>query len=172
MDVRAAAALVNEALKPLVVCENALERERLWERKYFSTYKLGVMGTRPEAIAGIDIALWDILGKVTGQSLSQLFGGRRHAAKAAEDGHSMVKIRMDWGARRTDANPAHDWAVLSKARNALGDKIELGFDANNGILRHDRHPPFDQKAGYLAVPDEPGLGIEVDEAELRKWRAA
>jgi L-alanine-DL-glutamate epimerase-like enolase superfamily enzyme len=45
----------------------------------------------------------------------------------------MVKIRTDWGTRRTDANPAHDWAVLSEVRKAIGDKIELGFDANNGF---------------------------------------
>lgn len=156
MNVRAIASLVNEALKPLLVGENALDRERLWERMFFSTYKLGVMGAQCEAIAGIDIALWDILGKVTGQSLSQLFGGRRRdrvrmyasigggaestlaemarrAAKAVEEGHTMVKIRMDWGTRRTDANPAHDWAVLSEVRKAIGDKTELGFDANNGF---------------------------------------
>ena len=156
MNVRAEAALVNEALKPLVIGQNALDREQLWERMYFSTYKLGVMGAQPEAIAGIDIALWDIFGKVTGQSLWQLFGGRRRdrvrmyasigggaeatpaemarrAAQAVEDGHTMVKIRMDWGMRRTDANPAHDWAVLSEVRKALGDKVELGFDANNGF---------------------------------------
>lgn len=156
MNVRAIASLVSETLKPLVVGQNALDRDRLWERMYFSTYKLGVMGAQPEAIAGVDIALWDIFGKVTGQSLSELFGGRRRervrmyasigggaestpaemarrAAKAVEDGHTMVKIRMDWGARRTDANPAHDWAVLSEVRKAVGEKIELGFDANNGF---------------------------------------
>lgn len=156
MNVRAIASLVNEALKPLVIGQNALDRERLWERMYFTTYKLGVMGAQPEAIAGIDIALWDIFGKVTGQSLSQLLGGRRRdrvrmyasigggaestpaemarrAAKAVEEGHTMVKIRMDWGTRRTDLNPDHDWAVLSEVRNAVGDKVELGFDANNGF---------------------------------------
>ena len=156
MNVRAIAALLNEALKPLVVGQNPLDRERLWEKMYFSTYKLGVMGAQTEAIAGIDIALWDILGKVTGLSLSQLFGGRRRdrvrmyasigggaesspvemarrAARAVEEGHSMIKIRMDWGTIRTDADPSHDWAVLSEVRRAVGDKIELGFDANNGF---------------------------------------
>jgi len=156
MNVRAIAAFINESLTPLVVGQDALDRARLWDRMFFNTYKLGVQGAQPEAIAAIDIALWDIFGKVTGQSLSQLFGGRRRdrvrmyasigggadttpaemarrAASAAEAGHTMVKIRMDWGTRRTDANPAHDWAVLSEVRKALGDKIELGFDANNGF---------------------------------------
>jgi L-alanine-DL-glutamate epimerase-like enolase superfamily enzyme len=155
MNARAIAAMINDALKPLVVGQNALDRERLWERMYFSTYKLGVMGAQPEAMAGVDVALWDIAGKVTGQSLSQLFGGRRRdrvrmyasiggaaeatpaemghlAAAAVEAGHTMVKIRTDWGTARTDADPAHDWAVLSAVRKAIGDRVELGFDANNG----------------------------------------
>jgi len=156
MNVRAIASLVTEALKPLVFGKNPLDRERLWDQMYFPTYKLGVMGAQPEAIAGIDLALWDIFGKVTGQSLSQLFGGRRRnrvrvyasigggaeatpvemarrAAQAVETGHTMVKIRMDWNTRRTDVNPSHDWAVLSEVRKAIGDKTELGFDANNGF---------------------------------------
>ncbi len=156
MNVRAIASLVNEALKPLVLGKNPIDRERLWDQMYFPTYKLGVMGVQPEAIAGIDIALWDIFGKVSGQSLSQLFGGRRRdrvrvyasigggaeatpaemarrAARAVEAGHTMVKIRMDWNTRRTDVNPSHDWAVLSEVRKAIGDKPELGFDANNGF---------------------------------------
>ena len=156
MNVRAIASLINEALKPLVVGQNALDRARLWDRMFFSTYKLGVQGAQPEAIAGIDIALWDIFGKVTGQSISQLLGGRRRdrvrmyasiggggdatpaemanrAAKAVEAGHTMLKIRMDWGTARTDHDPEHDWAVLSEVRKAVGDKIELGFDANNGF---------------------------------------
>lgn len=155
MNVRAIAAFIEDALAKLVIGENALDRARLWDRMFFTTYKLGVQGAQPEAIAAIDIALWDIFGKVTGQSLSQLFGGRRRdrvrmyasigdsaaatpaemahrAAQAVEQGHTMIKIRTDWGTARTDADPAHDWAVLSEVRKAIGDKVELAFDANNG----------------------------------------
>ena len=156
MNVRAIASMVNEAMNPLVIGQNPLDYDRLWESMYFRTYKLGVMGAQAEAIAGIDIALWDILGKVTGQSISQLLGGRRRdrvrmyasigggaestpaemagrAAKAVDEGLTMVKMRMDWTARRTDINPSHDWAVLSETRKAIGDKVELGFDPNNGF---------------------------------------
>ncbi|PYV19607.1 MAG: mandelate racemase/muconate lactonizing enzyme family protein, partial [Acidobacteria bacterium] len=113
MNVRVARSLVREALKPLVIGRDALDRERAWDAMFFPTYKLGVMGVQPEAIAGVDIALWDIFGKATGQSLSELFGGRRRdrvrmyaslggaadstpaemarrAASAVEAGHTMV----------------------------------------------------------------------------------
>ncbi len=156
MNVRAIADFIKEGLIARVAGKNPLDRLRLWDEMYFPTYKLGVMGAQPEAIAGIDIALWDILGKVAGQSLWQLFGGRRRdrvrvyasigggseatpaemarrASQAVEEGITMVKIRMDWGTQRTDANPAHDWAVLSEVRKAIGDKVQLGFDANNGF---------------------------------------
>src|SRR5438477_1028487 len=49
MNTRAIASMVTDALKPLVLGQNALDRDRLWERMYFTTYKLGVMGAQPEA---------------------------------------------------------------------------------------------------------------------------
>jgi L-alanine-DL-glutamate epimerase-like enolase superfamily enzyme len=156
MNVRALASFVDAALKPLIVGQNALDYDRVWERMFFRTYKLGPAGAQPEAMSGIDLALWDILGKVTGQSVSQLMGGRRRdrvrlyasigggaestpkemaqrAAEAVGQGFTMVKMRMDWTARRADVNPAHDWAILVETRKAIGDKTELGFDVNNGF---------------------------------------
>lgn len=123
---------VDTALKPLVVGEDPREIDRLWHKMLFRTYKLGVQGVQPEGIAGIDIALWDILGKVAGLPLCLLLGGRyrekikmyasigggagmtpeQMAAKmeqALAQGFRAIKIRMDWGVARRDVDPEKDW---------------------------------------------------------------
>lgn len=71
--------LVQAALKvmsPLFLGENALEPERITEKLAQNTFWMGRGGTLTHAQSGIDIALWDILGKVTGQSIGRLLGGR------------------------------------------------------------------------------------------------
>jgi L-alanine-DL-glutamate epimerase-like enolase superfamily enzyme len=71
--------LVRAALRvmePLWKGENALEPERVSEKLHQHTFWLGRGGTLTHTISGIDIALWDILGKVTGQPVGRLLGGR------------------------------------------------------------------------------------------------
>src|SRR5690349_2653705 len=70
--------LVQAALKvlaPLFSGENALEPERVSEKLHANTFWLGRGGTLTHTISGIDIALWDILGKATGQPVGRLLGG-------------------------------------------------------------------------------------------------
>jgi L-alanine-DL-glutamate epimerase-like enolase superfamily enzyme len=62
--------LVKGALKvlePLYRGENALEPERVSEKLHQNTFWMGRGGSITHTISGIDIALWDILGKATGQ---------------------------------------------------------------------------------------------------------
>ncbi|MDO8358752.1 MAG: mandelate racemase/muconate lactonizing enzyme family protein [Devosia sp.] len=71
--------LVEAALKvlePLYIGENALEPERVSEKLHQNTFWMGRGGSLTHAISGIDIALWDILGKATGLSIGRLAGGR------------------------------------------------------------------------------------------------
>lgn len=71
--------LVEAALKvlePLFEGEIATEPERLSEKLHQNTFWMGRGGSITHAISGIDIALWDILGKVTGASVGRLAGGR------------------------------------------------------------------------------------------------
>jgi D-galactarolactone cycloisomerase len=63
-------------LDPLFRNENALEPERVSEKLHQNTFWLGRGGSITHTISGIDIALWDILGKVTGQPVGRLPGGR------------------------------------------------------------------------------------------------
>ncbi|MBD3184459.1 hypothetical protein GF312_19405 [Candidatus Poribacteria bacterium] len=155
MNPKVNAHFVNTALKPLIVGENPLEIGKLWNKMTFSTYKLGVQGTQPESIAGVDIALWDILGKVAGLPIHTLLGGCyrekimmyasigggagmtpeqmvKRVESYLDKGFKAIKIRMDWRANRQDINPAKDMEMFRQVRSLLGDEIPLSFDANNG----------------------------------------
>ena len=69
-------------LEPLYRNENALEPERVTEKLNQNTFWMGRGGTLTHAISGIDIALWDILGKALGQPVGRLLGGAIAPGKA------------------------------------------------------------------------------------------
>ncbi len=64
-----------ELLWPLLKGESAIEPERVSETLHQSTFWQGRGGSVTHAISGIDIALWDIFGKVCQQPVSRLLGG-------------------------------------------------------------------------------------------------
>ena len=65
-----------DGLASLLVGENPLEVERLWYRMYRGSIYYGRRGVAIQAISAIDIALWDICGKVYGQPVHILLGGK------------------------------------------------------------------------------------------------
>ena len=155
MNSQVVAHFVQAALKPLLIGRNPLEIEKRWSEMLFRTYKLGVQGVQPEAISGVDIALWDVLGKATGLPIHTLLGGKHRDSvrmycsigggadlpvagmverveAALATGFTAIKIRMDWGAARRDVDPAKDLAMFRECRRVCGDTVPLSFDANNG----------------------------------------
>src|SRR5215211_5596776 len=64
-----------KVLEPLFFGESALEPERVSEKLHQNTFWMGRGGTLTHVISGIDIALWDILGKVVGLPVGRLIGG-------------------------------------------------------------------------------------------------
>lgn len=54
--------IVTHVLAPLLEGEEGTDIERLWRRLYTRPYKLGPTGAQLEAMAGVDIAFWDLLG--------------------------------------------------------------------------------------------------------------
>jgi D-galactarolactone cycloisomerase len=67
--------VIADEIAPLVIGEDPLRPEYLWEKVYQSTYYHGRKGLVIAALSGIDIALWDIMGKVAAQPLWRLLGG-------------------------------------------------------------------------------------------------
>jgi len=133
-------------LEPLYRDENALEPERVSEKLRQNMFWLGRGGSITHTISGIDIALWDVLGKATGQPVGRLLGGRYrdrvkpYASLLMEELHPLVNklarykeqgfraFKMGWGpfGRQRDAS---DEAILYTAREILEREIPLMVDA-------------------------------------------
>lgn len=147
-------ALVRAALAvlaPLYLGENALEPERVTEKLRQAMFWMGRGGTITHTISGIDIALWDLLGKATGQPTGRLLGGRYrqrvrpyasllmdqpaplrdHLLALSAQGFRAFKI--GWGpfGRRgtTGSGYANDEAIIRAAREAIGPEALLMVDA-------------------------------------------
>src|SRR5919202_4793124 len=63
-----------EGLRELAVGEDPCQHERLWDRLYRGSIYYGRRGAAIQAISGIDIACWDIIGKATGLPIYRLLG--------------------------------------------------------------------------------------------------
>jgi L-alanine-DL-glutamate epimerase-like enolase superfamily enzyme len=68
------ATVIEQELKPLLIGQDPLMIERLWQLMFARTRQHGRRGIVMHAISGIDIALWDIAGKAAGLPLYKLFG--------------------------------------------------------------------------------------------------
>lgn len=133
-------------LEPLYRGENALEPERVSEKLHQNTFWQGRGGSITHAVSGIDIALWDILGKATGQPVGRLLGGRHrervrpYASLLMEETEPLTEyllllkeqgfraFKIGWGpfGRRSDRL---DEAIVKAAREAVGEESLLAVDA-------------------------------------------
>lgn len=138
-----------EFLTPLVVGEDSLQVEAIWSKMHLRSLDYARRGVLVAAISAIDIALWDLRGKLLGQPVSVLLGGRRReqvrvyatglyftetddqvgalvdeAQLYAAQGFSAIKMKVGLG---VDTDLRHVRAV----RQAIGDDIELMVDANH-----------------------------------------
>src|SRR5438874_10305458 len=66
-------------LRQLLIGENPLETERLWQKMYRRTMYFGRKAVGITAMAAVDVALWDLKGKAFGQPIHRLLGGKQHA---------------------------------------------------------------------------------------------
>lgn len=140
------AQIAVKILAPLIVGMPADASTAVWETMWRGQAAGGhTRGFYLEAMAGIDLALWDLRGKATGLSVSRLLGGplretvpcyaspvplrgapeeSAEAAKAfVEQGFRALKVKIGRGAER-------DGEHLRAVRAAVGDSIEVLADAN------------------------------------------
>jgi len=145
--------VIDLYLKPLLIGKDPLDTEFLWQHMYRQTMAFGRKGIGMVAISAVDIALWDILGKVTSQPVFKLLGGRTkqqipvyasrlysqdlselaaEARQYKEQGYRAMKLRFGWGPLDGAAGMQRNIALVRTVREAIGYEIDLMADAYMG----------------------------------------
>ena len=136
---------VMVGLREVLVGENPLEIERLWRKMYESTIYFGRRGAVIHAISGVDIALWDLKGKVLGRPLCDLLGGttdakvRAYASglfgrSPAETGEKAARFKeagftaFKFGWEDFGRSAASDRAHVAAVREAVGPDAPIMCD--------------------------------------------
>lgn len=147
--------VLHTLVAPFFLGQNPWDIERLVEHCLASQYKFtGTFLYR--ALCGIDTALWDLLGKLTGQPVYRLLGGLEraevpmYASSMRRDispdeeadrmsrevdthGFKCVKVRIgDRMGGDRDASPGRTEHLIPLMRQVLGDAIDINADANGG----------------------------------------
>lgn len=156
-DLKSQIALLHDLAERFVVGESPFDIERLWQRIYASNHDYrhpSLYGT--PALSAIEMALWDIVGKATGQPIYNLLGGRCHdklrayaymptdgvwgnpakagdiAAKLVAEGNTACKIDpfMPYFPLPRDfplKTIKHAAKIFRAIRDAVGDELEVGI---------------------------------------------
>jgi D-galactarolactone cycloisomerase len=140
--------IVAKVLEPLLVGMDPTDIDAVWDKVYFrgGHKEFGTRGIGVVALSGIDVALWDILGKVRGVPLYQLLGGKcrdkvpvyatalypeepskvaKRARAFADQGFHGVKIKVGFDLDQ-------DIRIVRAVREELGKDFIVMTDANQG----------------------------------------
>jgi D-galactarolactone cycloisomerase len=142
--------IVETLLKPSVIGRDPFDVEVLWEELYNKVKDYGLTGMTISAISGIDIALWDIIGKSVGKPIHKLIGGAfrseieayatglyfkdmarlneeavDEAKRYKDQGFKAVKMKIGLGSIKKDLDR------VGAVRAAIGPEVLLMVDANH-----------------------------------------
>jgi len=149
---------IDKELAKYLIGQDPFNSEYLWHTMYFGEEDLGRNGILTGSIAGIDNALWDLKGKLLGMPAHKLLGGANRdkiqvygsfgrnkggryqtpeeMAKIAlgfvEQGYKAIKARMQIRQLGLNPDPDTTFDVIQAIRKAIGDKIKIYVDFNNG----------------------------------------
>lgn len=148
--------VVERGLAPLLVGDDPTATRRLWERMREHTFWIGRGGIASFAISALDMALWDLAGKLANVPVHHLLGGKLHDRVAAcasmiwdpgdldwttdEVKHAVetgfTAIKCGWGrdpATAFGTDPERDVAVVERARAAIGPEVALATDVSGRV---------------------------------------
>jgi L-rhamnonate dehydratase len=129
--------VIDSVLREVVVGQDPRDVEAIWDRMYHATHHFGRKGLAIMALSGVDLAIWDLLGKLEGRPVYDLLGGLRHervpaytapepsVSAVVQQGFRHVKLRPPKG----DDAPGAVVGLVRDARDTVGPDVALYFDA-------------------------------------------
>ena len=144
-----------QGLGQAIIGEDPFEIDVIWEKMFLSSIFYGRRGAAIQAMSGIDIALWDIMGKALGLPIYKLLGGA-HRQKVRAYGSTLMPytpaeaaaeamkwkqqgftaLKMGWGG--FELSPRESVKLVEAARNAIGDEMDLMLDI--GFIPSPEYP--------------------------------
>ena len=138
-------------LKPYIIGQDPFNTERIWNSMYLPKV-FGRKGFETRAISGIDMAMWDIMGKVANRPIRQLMGGYRDTipayiaggyyekGKGFKELQNEMKENIKKGAKAIKmkigaASVSEDIDRIDAVREVIGKECKLLVDANNAYDR-------------------------------------
>lgn len=137
---------ISRGLRHLVIGEDPFAYEVLWHRMYNGSIYHGRRGAAIQAMSGIDLALWDIMGKALDMPVYRLLGGpfrkelRAYASTLFGDdlahtgekvrrwvGEGFTAVKMGWEPMGQDRE--YDVQLVKTMRQAAGPKVDILVDA-------------------------------------------
>ena len=144
---------IDTYLAPLVVGEDPFDFSYIWEKMYRRTHAWGRRGLGMVAISAVDIALWDILGKLTNKPVFKLLGGRtkekipvyasklysqpiknlqQEAENYKKQGFTMFKMRFGWGPKDGPEGMKKNIKLVEAVREVIGYDTDLMLECYMG----------------------------------------
>ncbi len=144
---------IDTYLAPLIVGEDPFDVSYIWEKMYRRTHAWGRRGLGMVAISAVDIALWDILGKITNKPVFKLLGGRtkekipvyasklysqpikdlqQEAEHYKKQGFTMFKMRFGWGPKDGSEGMKKNIELVEAVREVIGYNTDLMLECYMG----------------------------------------
>ncbi|GGX23892.1 D-galactarolactone cycloisomerase [Pigmentiphaga litoralis] len=143
-------AIVDTVLRASLIGRDPFDVEVIWEELYNKVKDYGLTGMTISAISGVDIALWDIIGKAVGKPIHKLIGGAfrtelqayatglyfkdmdrlneqavEEARGYVDQGFKAIKMKIGLGSLTKDIDR------VAAVRDAIGNDVQLMVDANH-----------------------------------------
>ena len=130
--------IVEKIFKPFIIGKDVSEIEKIWEVCYRATIPIGRKGAVIEALSGVDIALWDLFGKVLKTPVYKLLGGAvRDRIPVYATGNN-IKLHLEMGFRDVKLaipyGPSHGVFGMKENEKLVRETRELIGDEGNIML--------------------------------------